>query len=171
MAALGSSLLCAGFCWLLLARVHGVAKGRAWLSDWHFHFFTFQLPWVGLPFSDVCWLLITVASLVAEHRFWVHGLSCSVGSSWIRDQTHVSCIGRWILYHWAIREALKSSFKKTSQLFGVRTSSFVGLWRVAMNKTPCRSGTRVGGLRTAFYGAWWILCPLCLLRGALALNT
>ena len=31
------------------------------------------------------------------------------GSSWPRDQTHiscVSCIGRWILYHWAIREVL-----------------------------------------------------------------
>ena len=22
-----------------------------------------------------------------------------VGSSWTRDRTHVSCIGRWILYH------------------------------------------------------------------------
>ena len=28
-----------------------------------------------------------------------------VGSSWIRDRTRVSCIGGWILYHWAIREA------------------------------------------------------------------
>ena len=27
-----------------------------------------------------------------------------VGSSRIRDQTHVSCIGRQILYHWATRE-------------------------------------------------------------------
>ena len=26
-------------------------------------------------------------------------------SSLIRDQTHVSCIGRWILYHWTTREA------------------------------------------------------------------
>ena len=26
-------------------------------------------------------------------------------SAQIRDWTHVSCIGRWILYHWAIREA------------------------------------------------------------------
>ena len=26
--------------------------------------------------------------------------------SWIRDKTHVSCIGRWILYHWATWEAL-----------------------------------------------------------------
>ena len=28
-------------------------------------------------------------------------ISCSRGSSWPRDQTHVSCIGRQILYHWA----------------------------------------------------------------------
>ena len=29
-----------------------------------------------------------------------------VGSSRTRDQTCVSCFGRWILYHWATREAL-----------------------------------------------------------------
>ena len=28
-----------------------------------------------------------------------------VGSSQIRNPTHVSCIGKWMLYHWAIREA------------------------------------------------------------------
>ena len=28
-----------------------------------------------------------------------------VGSSQIRGWTHVPCIGRWILYHWATREA------------------------------------------------------------------
>ena len=31
---------------------------------------------------------------------------CRVGSSQIRDWTHVSCIGRWILYHRATMEAL-----------------------------------------------------------------
>ena len=33
---------------------------------------------------------------------WV-AISSSRGSSWPRDQTHVSyvsCIGRWVLYHW-----------------------------------------------------------------------
>ena len=35
------------------------------------------------------------------------------GSSWLRDWTQVSCIGRWILYHWATRETLTmiSKFK------------------------------------------------------------
>ena len=31
--------------------------------------------------------------------------SSSRGSSWPRDRTCVSCIDRWILYHWATREA------------------------------------------------------------------
>ena len=35
---------------------------------------------------------------------WV-AISFSRGSSWTRDQTHVSCIGRRILYHWVTREA------------------------------------------------------------------
>ena len=29
-----------------------------------------------------------------------------MGSSWTKDRTHVSCIGRQILYHWAARETL-----------------------------------------------------------------
>ena len=33
---------------------------------------------------------------------WV-GISSSRGSSRPRDQTHISCIGRQILYHWATR--------------------------------------------------------------------
>ena len=36
---------------------------------------------------------------------WVAMLS-SKGSSWPRNQTHISCIGRRILYHWATGEAL-----------------------------------------------------------------
>ena len=38
---------------------------------------------------------------------WV-AISSSRGSFWLRDQVHVSCIsciGRWILYHWATWEA------------------------------------------------------------------
>ena len=35
---------------------------------------------------------------------WV-AISCSRGSSPPGDGTHISCIGRRIIYHWAIREA------------------------------------------------------------------
>ena len=37
---------------------------------------------------------------------WV-AISFSRGSSWPRDGTYVSCIDRWVLYHWATREAWK----------------------------------------------------------------
>ena len=32
-------------------------------------------------------------------------ISCSKGSSWPKNLTHTSCIGRWILCHWVTREA------------------------------------------------------------------
>ena len=35
---------------------------------------------------------------------WVP-ISFSRGSSWLRDQTCISCIGRQILYHWTTRKA------------------------------------------------------------------
>ena len=81
----------------------------------------------GYSLGGVCGLLIAGASLSVEHRLqgaqaqqlqllgsraqspqlWHTGLAAlqHVGSSHIRDQTHVSCIGRSILYHWATREA------------------------------------------------------------------
>ena len=34
---------------------------------------------------------------------WVAIFFCR-GSSWPRDQTRISCIGRWILYHWITKE-------------------------------------------------------------------
>ena len=35
-----------------------------------------------------------------------------------KDETHVSCIGRWVLYHWASREALATriTFRKETQV-------------------------------------------------------
>ena len=32
---------------------------------------------------------------------WI-AICFSRGPSWPRDRTHVSCIGRWILYHWVL---------------------------------------------------------------------
>ena len=52
----------------------------------------------SLPGSSVHW--ISQAKILE----WV-AISFSRGSSRPMDLTRVSCIGRWILYHWAIREA------------------------------------------------------------------
>ena len=66
---------------------------------------------------------------------WV-AMPSSRGCSWSRDQTHVSCIGRQILYHWATREALWKGKKQT----------FIGLGsprRVPKQRLipPCLTGT------------------------------
>ena len=46
-------------------------------------------------------------SRAQAQQLWHTGLAAPqyVGSSWIKDRTRVSCVGRWILYHWATREA------------------------------------------------------------------
>ena len=53
----------------------------------------------GLSLVEVHWLLVVVASLVAELSPW------EVGSFQTRDRTTVPCIARWILNHWTTREA------------------------------------------------------------------
>ena len=48
-----------------------------------------------------------------------------MGSSWARDWTRVSRIGRWILYHWACREALANS--SVCYLRSVKTANVIFL--------------------------------------------
>ena len=47
---------------------------------------------------------------------WVMAISFSWGSSQPRDQTCISCIGRWIFYHLAIWEALVLSHSVVSDI-------------------------------------------------------
>ena len=70
-----------------------------------------SLPCAGF---SLLWLL-----LLRSPGFRACGLSSwgsaalwHVGSSQTRGRIHVSCVGRWILYHWATREALSILFFK-----------------------------------------------------------
>ena len=56
-------------------------------------------------------------------------ISFSTGSSWLRDQTCISCIGRRILYHWATREASESRFKPKQFGFRVWAGPFMQKWK------------------------------------------
>ena len=92
-----------------------------------FFFFLIWLLWVffdawaGYSLVAVCRLLIVVAFSCckahalehADSAVVVHELSCptSCGIFQTRDQTHVSCIGRWILNHWTTREVLHEFFR------------------------------------------------------------
>ena len=70
------------------------------------------------------WLLLLPSTGSKAHRLqylWRTGLVAlqHVGSSWTRDRTCDSCIDRWILYHWAIREAPLPVFLMIAVLVGV----------------------------------------------------
>ena len=98
---------------------HLVKRGET-LRDWDHaetqgRYFTVNLGNVFLPlFCSVAELCPVVCDCppgtsirgIFQARIleWV-AVSYSRGSPWPRDQTHVSCIGRWILYDWATREA------------------------------------------------------------------
>ena len=49
---------------------------------------------------------------------WCPGLVAlwHMASFWTRNQTCISCIGRWILYHWTTREALESNLTKSNKI-------------------------------------------------------
>ena len=74
----------------------------------HTHTHTHTHPWVWL-FCDPLDCSPPGSSVhgISQARIleWV-AISFSRGSSWPRDWTHVSWIGRQILYHWATQEAL-----------------------------------------------------------------
>ena len=86
-----------------------------------------SLAWVVLWCTDFSflWLLVwSMGSGAQASVVVVHGLSCSepVRSSWTRDQTHVSCIGRQILIHCTTREVpgcdiIESAFMIEAQLW------------------------------------------------------
>ena len=88
----GSSLLHAGF--LQLWRVGAILS--LWCSG-------FSLVWLLLLRSTG----FTSVALVVEYRL---GCPWHVGSSWIRNGTHVPCIGGRILHHWTSGEVSSIRF-------------------------------------------------------------
>ena len=56
----------------------------------------------------------------------VHGIPFSRGSSQLRDQTRISCIGRRVLYYWATWEALYL-IQKLSKLSTILASASLGI--------------------------------------------
>ena len=117
------------------ATVHGVAKSQTQLSDTHTHTFIyfwlcwvfivahglFQLRQAGVVPQLRCagflwWLLLlqSIGSRLVGSVIVMHGLVALQygGPSWTRDQTFVSCIGRWVLNHWITTEVQKNLFLK-----------------------------------------------------------
>ena len=98
---------------------------------------------------------------------WV-AISFFRGSSWPRDQIWVSCLGRWILYHWATRKALYPVIKTTvsacisvRQCLYLKVSSFserlLHWWAPQVALAVKNPPTNAGEVRHRFllhYFAW-----------------
>ena len=68
--------------------------------------------------------------LQARTLEWV-AIPFSRESSWPRDQTNISCIGRWVLYHWATRETpLRFLINGTLPSFPLYQMGFVMRWEM-----------------------------------------
>ena len=65
-------------------------------------------------------------------------ISFSRGSSQPRVQTHVSCIGRWVLHHWATLTCMKCPQGGSSVWQNVKKGS-LGLWNTVNKQvvSPC----------------------------------
>ena len=72
-------------------------------------------------------------------------------SSQTRDQTHIFCIGRWILYHRANREALKSAFLPAYQC---TETEYIKLANLIVSQSTPRSEHH--GLRSTLSEEIWL---------------
>ena len=69
---------------------------------------------------------------------WV-AISSSRGSSWPRDRTCISCIGRWILHHWATWEVLNLTLKGVFNTPYFLSVTYVFLHAVLSSEMPAFS--------------------------------
>ena len=90
----------------------------------------------------------------ARRLEWV-AISFSKGSSWPRDQIHVSCFGRWVFYLWATREA--PSFYYFAS-FGLRLKPVVQVTSLG-NQPRVLRGWGCTSLRGFERNVWFSLCP------------
>ena len=107
--------MCLLYFWLCWCFVAGLSVVVGWRT-------TLQLWCTGL---SLWWLLLlwgTGCTVLRLQQLWCTALVTSrhAESSWTRDQTHVSCIGRQILNHWTTREALCSFSIKFKMIAGIK---------------------------------------------------
>ena len=103
-----------------------------------------------------CGLQGVWASVVAALGLWSIGLivvAHGYSSSHIGDWTHVSCVGRWILHHWATREVLNLYFKRSSEKkslpLKLSLSSYLSPSPLEQGGRESRSANQIGNWTTS----------------------
>ena len=82
----------------------------------------FATPWTVAHQAPLCMRFFQARILE-----WV-AIFFSRGSSIPRDQTPVSCIGRWILHHWATREAQWLCYRDHKELIHTSFREYKGVY-------------------------------------------
>ena len=120
--------------WLLCPSLYPwVCSDSCPLSQWYY----LTISSSAAPFS------MCLQSIPASGSFPISGLfptPFSMGDSWPRDWTDVSCIGKGILYCWATREA--PVFQSHLQIRALPTRSFATVPHKALNDN-CTCGILV----------------------------
>jgi len=95
-------------------------------------------------------------------------ISFSRGSSWPRDRSWVfslSCMGQWILYHWATLKAPITSFSSVQSLSHVQlfATPWIAARQASLSITNCWSLTKPMSIESVMPSNHLILCcPLLL---------
>ena len=87
-------------------------------------------------------------------------------SSQPRDLTRISRTGRWILYHWATREAQGSKISSVQSLSRVRlfATPWIAACQASLSITSSQSSLRLTSIKSVMPSSHLILCrPLLLL--------
>ena len=110
------------------------------------------------PDSSVHWIL------QARILEWVVMPSYR-GSSEIRDQTHISCIGRQVLYHWATKEAMFSPSAQLSRpIVSHSATPWITAHQASVSITISQSSLKLMFIKSVMPSSHLILChPLLLL--------
>ena len=94
----------------------------------------------GLLFVAMCWLLIEVASLIAEHRLEstgsvaaVHGVSCSMTRGIFLDQGWNPCPLHWQADSLPLDHQGSLIIHFVFNLFGKRKKMWKSLWKTSKN--------------------------------------
>ena len=122
----------------------------------------FSLVWLFATLWTVMHVVLLSLGFSRQENEWV-AMPSSRGSSWLRDQTHVSCVfctGRQILYHWATWEAQRKALSSVQSLS--RVWLFATPWitarQASLSSTNSQSSPKLMPIELVMLSSHLILC-------------
>ena len=127
----------------------------------------FSLVWLFATLWTVTHEVLLSIGFSRQQNEWV-AMPSSRGSSWLRDQTHVSCVfctGRQILYHWATWEAQRKALSSVQSLSHVWlfATPWITACQASLSITNSQSSLKLMTIKLVMPSKHLILCRRLLL--------